>query len=321
MRLVHDATPTSPSPGPLARLLLLLALLALQACSTVKLAYSNADTLLYWRLDSYVDITAEQAPRVREGLAQFMTWHRRTQLPRYADELQRLRPRLAGEIAPELACTLLEQLRAVVEPPLLEPANWPLLWLASDLSAEQLKHIERKQKVTDTQWKADWLDGTPEQRRERRFDKMLERSEMLYGSLDEPQRQVLREALLTQGAGFDAQRSFNERLRRQQDLRQQLRRIHDDKLPPEAAAALLKSYLERALRQPPDPTQQRYAQTLLREGCAVFARLHNATTPAQRERAMRTLKGYEDDFRQLAGQPAAANGGGASRASSATSAP
>lgn len=297
------AAPPAPSRRPCSLLLLLAPLLLLlQACSAVRLAYNNADTLLYWRLDSYVDVTAEQAPRVRESLARFVDWHRRTQLPRYADELQRLRPRLAGDVTAEQVCASVEQLRATVEPPLLEPANWPLLWLAADLSAEQLKHIERKQKVTDAQWQADWLDGRPEQRRERRFDKALERSEMLYGSLDEPQRQALREALLNQATSFDAQRSFNERLRRQQELRQLLRRIHEEKLPPEAAAPLLRDHLERALRPSSDAAQQRYAQALLREGCAVFARLHNATTPAQRERAMRTLKGYEDDFRQLAAQ-------------------
>ncbi|HEX2013285.1 MAG TPA: DUF6279 family lipoprotein [Roseateles sp.] len=279
---------------------MLALLLLLQACSAVRLAYNQADTILYWRLDSYADLTAEQAPRVRESLAQFLAWHRRSQLPLYAEQLQLIRPRLAEALTPEQACMLFEQLRATVEPPLLDPANWPLLWLPGELSAEQLRHIERKQKITDAEWRQDWLEGTPVQRLDRRFDKALERAEMLYGGLDEPQRAALREGLL-QASSFDAQRSYAERLRRQQELRQALRRIHDDRLGAEPARQLLQRYLEHAL-SPSDPAQQRYTQALIREGCATFARLHNATTPAQRERAMRTLKGYEDDFRALAAQ-------------------
>jgi hypothetical protein len=287
-------------PATCARtLLLLLTALLLQACSALRFAYDQADTLLYWRLDSYLDFTSEQAPRVREGLAQFMAWHRRSQLPRYAEELQRLRPLLAGEISAERACGLAEQLRAVVEPPLLEPDNWPLLWLAEDLGPAQLRHLERKQQTEDERWRADWLDGTPEQRRERRFERLLDRAERLYGDLGEAQQAALREAL-DRASSFDPARSFAERQRRQQELLQLLRQIQQQKPGPAAVTALLRGHLERSLRQLEDPVRQRYAQALLREGCQVFARLHQSSTPAQRERAQRTLKRWEDDFRQLA---------------------
>ena len=113
-----------------------------------------------------------------------MRWHAKKR-----DELQRLRPLLAQpDLGAESICKAVDQLRATVETPLLDPANWPLLWMAGELSAEQLQHLERKQRVADEKWKAEWLDITPEQRRELRLKQAQERAEMLYGRLDEPQR-------------------------------------------------------------------------------------------------------------------------------------
>ncbi len=62
--------PSRPAQ-PLRRLvpLLLLLVLLLQACSATRLAYQNAPTLLYWRMDRYLDFDTAQAARLRESLA------------------------------------------------------------------------------------------------------------------------------------------------------------------------------------------------------------------------------------------------------------
>lgn len=279
--------------------LLLLVTALLPACTLVKVAYNQAQTLMYWRLDSYADFTREQAPRVHESLAQFHDWHRRTQLPIYADFLQGLRPMLAENITPEQACTVFDQARSIADAT-LDPVHWTMVWMATELNDEQLRHIEKKQDSTDADWRKQWLvDMTPEKRLEARFDQALSRAEMLYGSLDRPQKTALRAALSV--SSFDARRSDAERQRRQQDLLTVLRKIRTEKLGIEAARTLLKAYVSRAL-QPPEPADRRYSQTMLTEGCATFSRLHNATTPAQREQASFILDRYARDFRQLAVQ-------------------
>ena len=276
----------------------LLLLVMLQGCTLIKLSYNQADTLLYWRLDSYADFSSEQSQRVRDSLTQFHAWHRRTQLPVYADLLRDIRPKLAESLSPEQACAVADQLRSALDIT-LDPAHWTLLWLAAELSEEQLRHIERKQTVGDAQWKKEWVSVSPERLLEARFEQALSRSEMLYGSLDEPQKAALRSALLP--SSFEPLRHYTERLRREQDLRQVLHKIREEKLSSEATRTLLKGYMDRVLASP-DPTYRRYAQTLTREGCSTFAQLHDATTPAQRAKAVLTLEGYERDFRQLAGQ-------------------
>ena len=52
----------------------------------------------------------------------------------------------------------------------------------------------------------------------------------------------------------------------------------------------------------PDAAYQRYAQTLVEEGCEGFSRVHNAMTAAQRFKAVQSVKGYEQDFLVLAAQ-------------------
>lgn len=276
----------------------LLVLFVLQGCTMVKLAYNQLDTLMYWRLDGYADFTSEQKPRVRASLVQFHQWHRHTQLPAYADLLQRIRPKLAEPMSPEQACTVFDQVRMAADAT-LDPAQWTLVWMSSELNEEQLRHIEKKQASTDADWRKEWLSVSPKKLLDARFEQALSRSEMLYGSLDAPQKAALRAGLAA--SSFDAARSYAERLRRQQDLLEVLHKIRDDKLGAEPARMMLKAYMTRAL-QPPEPAEQRYTQTLVHEGCATFARLHNATTPSQRAHALLTIDRYANDFRLLAAQ-------------------
>ena len=61
----------------------------LSGCSTTRL-YNNADRLLAWRADSLLGLSAEQRGAFREDLGPVLAWHRQTQLPRWADALERL---------------------------------------------------------------------------------------------------------------------------------------------------------------------------------------------------------------------------------------
>ena len=51
-------------------MLLLSVCVLLAACSTLRIGYSQADTLAYWWLDRYLDFNAAQTPQVRQTLAQ-----------------------------------------------------------------------------------------------------------------------------------------------------------------------------------------------------------------------------------------------------------
>ena len=84
--------PRSLTPAPRLRIIglaCLLALLLLQACSTLTLGYNRAATLSYWWLDSQLDLNEVQSQQLRTDLDTLHRWHRREALPQYAELLQR----------------------------------------------------------------------------------------------------------------------------------------------------------------------------------------------------------------------------------------
>ncbi|RZJ61391.1 MAG: hypothetical protein EON49_05605 [Acidovorax sp.] len=99
----------------------------------------------------------------------------------------------------------------------------------------------------------------------------------------------------------DWRKAYNERLRRQKDLVQVLQTVARDRQNTAQTKTLVREYLAR-FNQSPDPAYRSYAQTLVTEGCGGFAQVHNATTPAQRVKAVASAKSYEQDFMTLAAQ-------------------
>lgn len=85
----------------LARFTLLLLLAAgLDGCSLAKFGYNHAERLLYWKIDDYVDLERQQKTQLHQELAPLLAWHRTSQLPRYADWLDRIALAVeAGEVS------------------------------------------------------------------------------------------------------------------------------------------------------------------------------------------------------------------------------
>ena len=121
---------------------------------------------------------------------------------------------------------------------------------------------------------------------------------MIYGRLEEPQREALRRDI--ERSIFDPQRILADRQRRQQDALQTLRQLLDSKLDFDDARASCCAATWTRFENPPDAAYREYQEALIEEGCRSFAVLHNSTSPAQREAAVRRLRAYQRDLRELA---------------------
>lgn len=281
----------------LAALAIALAV-GLGACSAIKLGYNQLPDLAFWWLDGYIDTNGAQTPRLRDDITRLHQWHRQNELPRYADLLQKMQQLAPGSLAPDQVCSVFDELRgratAVVDQ--LEPSA---VALARSLTPEQIRHIERKYAKSNDEWQADWLKGSPAERLQRRTKQAIERSETFYGTLQEPQLAAIRASIAQ--SSFNAQTSWTERLRRQQDLIQTLTQVGGGKAGEAQTRTALRGWLDRSLNSP-NPAYRAYSQGATREACVSFAAVHNSTTPDQRDRAVKRLKAYERDFRELAGQ-------------------
>ncbi len=283
-----------------ARIIGLLAAAALMAgCSAVKLGYNTLPTVAYWWLDGYVDFSQAQAPRVRDSLARLQRWHRSDELPRYVALLQQMERLAPGEISAAQICTFAAEIRnrlAVIG----GQVEADVAQLVQDLAPDQLRHLEAKYQKNDAEYRTDWIAISAAEQRDKRFKQFLERSEMIYGRLDEPQHAILHAQI--DRSVFDARLVLAERERRQQDALRTLRMIASQSVAPDMAAQLVHGYLERVL-QSPDPVLRAHQDNLLKETCQSLAAVHNSTSAEQRETAARRLRAYQRDLRDLAAQP------------------
>lgn len=268
----------------------------LAACSAVKLAYNNLPEIGYWWLDDYVDFDDTQTPRVRDELQQLLAWHRREELPKVAALLRRVQALAPEDVTPAQACELVDAFRAriLVVAERVEPVAADL---ARSLDAAQLAQLERKYRKLNDKYREDWLALAPEQQREKRYEQLLDRSEDFYGRLDAAQREWLREQVGP--PSFDPVQIDAERRKRQQETLALLRGLRTEGMAAEQARAEVHAYVVRIGTPPPGPTRDRQ-RAMQQEACRAFAALHNQTTAAQREKALRRLQGYETDLRQLA---------------------
>jgi hypothetical protein len=283
--------------------LLLAAALLGSGCTAVRLAYGNAPQLSWWWLDGYVDFSREQTPAAKQAIDRFFEWHRATQLPEYAALLSQAQGVVLEPTTAAQACRWSTQVRDKLEPALARAmAQGADLVLA--FGETQFKSIEQRYAKGNADMRKDFLQPDPAERLAASVKRAMERAELLYGRLGEAQRRVVEAGVAA--SPFDPQAWLSERERRQRDTLQTLRRLVADKADREERVAALRALAERTERSP-DPGYRAYQIKLTDYNCALTAQLQNATTPAQRRKALGTLKGWEEDLRWLVAQP---NGNG-----------
>ena len=281
---------------------LLVPLLLLSGCSALRLTYGQGPLLAYWWMDRYMDFTAEQAPLVRGALADWFAWHRRTQLPEYADWLRELQPIAGGDVTPETVCRVAQAAQRRIEGAYEQavPAMAPIV---RTLTPAQLEHLEQRYTRNNKEAERDFLQPDLQDRAEASLKRTVERAEQVYGALDDAQRELLAAGLAT--SPFDPQRWIAERRARQQDILRTLRQLLAAQADAATVQTALRSFAAHAVRSP-RADYRAYREQLEQANCALAARLHNALRPAQRQHAVAKLKGWEADLRALAGSAAPA---------------
>lgn len=282
----------------LPRIISALLLILLTSCSAIKLGYNSAPSITYWWLDGYLDLNDVQSLQVRDGLTTLHAWHRSQALPAYAEALQKIQRLAPGKVSPEQLCAVATEGRGFMQQIGVRVAE-PLSALAPTLRPEQLKYLAQQFEKKNKKWRAQWIDVTPEELSTHRLQLAVDRTENLYGRLQEPQRAVLRQSIAS--SSFDATTSYREALRRQQDILRTLTEHSNKADRPAHVKAEMLALIDRSLNSP-DAAYRQQQERLISEGCDIMAKLHNSTTPAQRTRALEVLRDYEADARILAAQ-------------------
>ncbi len=286
-----------PSLGSGSRLLALgLFALLIAACSTIKLGYNNADTLLLYSLDRYVTLTDEQEQMVRRRVASLMDWHRATQLKDYAAFIQSARGRLDGNVVtPAEVLAFNEALNARMAA-LGERAAPDAAALALTLTPPQIDQVERK--LVDDNIKARKQSAQEvQQALDARAKKYAERAEYWLGKVNDQQVQLVRASLASRPV--DSLYWIEARERRTKDLVAMLRRIQAERPAQEVAANWFRAYFHE-LARPSNADQRARAEAFRRDNTRLIAQLVNSASLEQRAHLDRKLSGFETEFVQLA---------------------
>jgi hypothetical protein len=291
MMTTFDAMKESLRGWRIIGLALLLATLA--GCAAMRLVYRQADELLYWWADGYADFTDAQAPRVRAALDDFFEWHRRTQLPVYAERLARLQPQALADTTPAAVCALRDEGEHWAE------AAWThalpaIATLVPTLEAAQFQHIQKRFDKVNRDFRNDFAKPDAAARHQALVKRTLERAERLYGRFDTAQRERIGQ--IEADSPFDAELAMRLRQSRQQDVLQTLRGVQG--ADPARAQAALRALAQR-LQQPAHEDERRWRDAMEAYSCELSAQIHNLATPEQRRNARERLHGWETDFRVL----------------------
>lgn len=271
----------------------------LTGCSAVRLGYNNLPDIASWWLDSYIDFSDTQGPQAKAALQKLQTWHRKEELPAIAELLVQAQTLAPQNITPEQACKIWEGAQVRIES-LIQESSRLAAPVVSQLSAKQLKHLEKEWATRNEDWKKQWVQGTPDSRIKKRVDLAAERFNSFYGDLNLEQRQVLKQQFLQ--STWSPEASYQRRLKRQQEqliaLQAMSSEITKPAMPLPQVEKALQSLILQSVR-PKDTVDLSKQLQLEQQACQNLAQLHNTMSPAQRLKAQRKLKDYETDVREL----------------------
>lgn len=263
----------------------------------VRLGYAQAPELLYWWLDGYADFSDTQQPVARDAIDGWFAWHRRTQLPDYAQLLDRAAVEVQGDVSAPQVCRWNDDLRVRLVDGAAQAVP-PLADLALSLSPTQIRHVERRFEKSMKDFRKDYLQESPQDRREASVDRVVDRFEMLYGRVTEAQRRLIEAGIAA--SPFDPEAWGVERRERQKAVLQMLKRLRDEHADAATARRAVRQVIDDALASP-HPAYRSYQQKLVQYNCQFAAQVHNATDAEQRRAAARRLQGWAEDARSLAG--------------------
>ncbi len=280
--------------------LCLVAVTVLAGCSMLKFGYGQASGFAFRWIDRYVELDDAQSLRARTALDEWFAWHRRTQLPDYADLLVRAQGELLADATPERMCAWSKEIRNRIDTA-AERAMPVIAEVALTLTPAQIAAIEKRNATTNDEFRDDFLQREPAKRRRAAVQREIERAESFYGTLDPAQRELVVRSVAS--SPYNGEIAYAERQQRQKDLLQLLRRLTAAGAGQAQAETDIRAWLQSYQRSPRE-AYRGYAERVVAHNCAYASALHNATTSEQRRIAVKKIKGYETDFRTLAADAA-----------------
>lgn len=265
-------------------------LAVLQGCSVTRVAYNNADVFLRWQANSYFDFQGEQSEELDQCLGAFLAWHRLKALPEYARLGEDAAARMLRGLKREDLEWSYDALRVQFREALGAAAS-ATAGLLDRLNPEQIGHLEQRLAEENRKFAKEQVQGTVEERHQRRVKRNVERLEEWFGSLSDAQIERVRR--------YSARAPFSAELRERDRKRNQaafvaMLRAREARLRLVQWTQGWEAGREPAYAEASRATRAEYVDLLLD--------VDRTLSAEQREHAARRLKRYATLFDSLSRQ-------------------
>ncbi|MBM3342977.1 MAG: hypothetical protein FJY56_12820 [Betaproteobacteria bacterium] len=282
-----------PPSRTLRALCVALLLLAVAGCSTLRLAYNQADFLLAYVANDYFDLDTRQRQEFSARVDGLLKWHRQEALPDYVRFLGEIKNRAEHRVTREDALWIIGGVRARYRAITVKGTPDAVDLLAT-LTPENIAALEKQfAKVNQKFMREYQLGGNREQQRHARTERTLKRIRDWSGPLTKAQEERIAE--LYERVPYTEALRHQDRQRRQQEFLALLKQRHNQAQfarslnawladwekgrPPEVAAALKDSYEKRMM---------------------FYLEVEQLLTREQRAHVLHRIQNYIDDLNALA---------------------
>lgn len=279
---------------PLLRILLLvLCLLLAGGCSMVRVGYSHFDSVAAWMAHDYFDLNTEQRDQFAQRFERLHAWHRRTQLPEYAQFLTDMQSRANRGLRETDMLWLVDGFRQryarIATRGAADAAD-----LLATLTPEQIQTF-RQQVDNDNRkfMREHRVNDSEAERRKVMQQRTLSQLRDWVGPLSDAQQ--TQAVTLLQTMPLVDRLRHEDRLRRQREFFALLELRGGDRA---LFAQRLRDWLEH-WEAGRSTEHKRLFDESWKKRAEFYAAMDRLLTPAQRNHLIHRLQDYIDDFREL----------------------
>lgn len=266
-------------------------------CSTIRFSYNQGDTLLYWWLNSYVDLEGQQADVAKRDIKGLFQWHRQSQLKDYSALLGNFQRQLAGNPSQADLTGAYREIRVRGER-IAQRAVPEVTTLAMSITPEQIGNIEKKFKSKNDEYRRKFMSGSVEKRQRDRYKKSMEQMELWFGSFSSEQEASLRRA--SDLRPLDNNLWLEERQYRQRRILALLREVQQKKLNREQTTVQVQAMMRELFTRMDSPEHKAFYSASLDHTTKYILTAIRLATPQQKEHAQQRMQGWMNEFDTLA---------------------
>ncbi len=269
------------------------------SCSSIQLGYNQADFLIKWWIDDYIDLSSDQVRFYDQAFPAVAKKHRQEELPKALQKLRILRSKLDQPLMIDDGVMLVKDIQSFSRNSvnlLLEDAST----LAFMLKANQMVHMENAFVKSNKKYQSDYLKGTTDEQFDKRVEKIIERAESIGGSLNKAQKTQIRD--IAKEHLMDMSMAYQTRLFKQQLILKTLKQITQDQPTPAQVKNILSQLLDD-LEFGSTKEQKEFESNRMINSGILIAKITQVFDDQQRKKSQVKIHNWEKDLQILIPQP------------------